>query len=1066
MLVFHAAIAEDGALLCWAEQPLHARADGAALAARSHPSAADHATLRELVVADGRAISFDAHLPTLDGAPLPSSDLLTGDHPGQPTVEQDCVLEPWQVPALRLDPDAALDLLGAAGTSARPLRTGVLPGSDVVALAQLVRIASAIVLRQELLPDVAWLRDGGASVAADTELPPRLLARWNPLPGPAMRDALDEAARRLPDAVLAASPPGTPRLQVAERFVATLVDALARARVTGPDAPQLTLDPPASMHDRWLAALTSTDTPMVDGPPDALDRLVEEVGQWQQRLRRRAQSAFRLVMRLEEPDDPTDDATDAGSVWTLRYLLQMREDPSVLVAVADAWKPTGPERGLLAQHGFHAGEHVLAPLGEAAHLFEPIADSLGTATPGSCELTTAQAHHFLSEVVPLLEQSGIGVFVPAWWRSRGGRWQLGLRAQLRTDLTGGRRSLDSLNLATLVEYDWRVALGDEQLTRDELTRLAAQKSGLVKIRGRWVEVDASELRAALEHLDRFEADPLEPSRGAHTATLGELLARDLPASAITDPSGTGIVEALTTAAREAPLEQLAPPAGLRAELRPYQLRGYAWLAAMARLGLGACLADDMGLGKSVQALAAIQHAWEQSDAPRQPTLLVCPTSVLTNWSRECEKFVPDLPVVVHHGPARARGADFAKQSADVAIVVTSYALLARDVADLRDVPWRMLVLDETQNIKNPGTRAAVAARSIRAPARVALTGTPVENHVGDLWSIMEFLNPGLLGSQADFRRRYMLPIQSGSFPEANERLRRLTAPFVLRREKTDRAVIEDLPDKFETTAFCSLTTEQVTLYEAIVREAETILRMSGTQSRMSGIERRGTILATLSRLKQACNHPAQLLGDNSSVAGRSGKLARLEELLETVLEQGERALVFTQFVQMGELLHRHLPEVFGREALFLHGGTSRAARDRIVERFQSLDAGAPPILVLSLKAGGSGLNLTAATHVIHYDRWWNPATEQQASDRAFRIGQTRDVQVHALVCAGTVEERIDRMLRQKREVAESIVGSGEQWIGELEDDELLDLVRLRSDTLLQAGRLDSIDPKEWQHVPL
>ncbi|MEO6867851.1 MAG: DEAD/DEAH box helicase, partial [Gaiellales bacterium] len=550
------------------------------------------------------------------------------------------------------------------------------------------------------------------------------------------------------------------------------------------------------------------------------------------------------------------------------------------------------------------------------------------------------------------------------------------------------------------------------------------------------------------------------------------IARDdsgLEIGGVIDADGTDLAERLVIAAREQPAREIAVPRGLAATLRPYQLRGYAWLVMMGRLGLGACLADDMGLGKSVQALAAILQAREQaaedSSVPVRPSLIVAPTSVLTNWRIECERFTPDLPVRIHHGSDRPRGDELIAQAADVAIVITSYALLARDAETLAHIDWHTVVLDEAQQIKNPTTRHARAARMLSAQSRVALTGTPVENHVGDLWSIMHFLNPSLLGSRADFRRRYMLPIQSGDLPEVVDQLRRVTAPFVLRREKSDPTVISDLPDKLEFTSLCTLTTEQASLYEAIVRDAAKILRMPRKQAGMSGIERRGMILATIARLKQACNHPAQLLSDGSALGGRSGKLARLEELLETVLDSGERALVFTQFVAMGELLTRHLYETFGREVAFLHGGCSRAERDRIVERFQNAGPDGPPILVLSLKAGGSGLNLTAATHVFHYDRWWNPAVEQQATDRAFRIGQTRDVQVHTLVCAGTVEEQIDRMLEQKRKVATSVVGGGEQWIGELEDDALLDLLKLRRDTLLQDGALDTLE-KEWGRATL
>ncbi|MBC7462509.1 MAG: DEAD/DEAH box helicase, partial [Thermoleophilia bacterium] len=727
-------------------------------------------------------------------------------------------------------------------------------------------------------------------------------------------------------------------------------------------------------------------------------------------------------------------------------------------------------------------------LGEAAALLEPIAASLQRPRPGGTECTTAEAHAFLTESAPLLEQAGFGVFVPAWWRGRSGRFQVSLRAKVTTELTGGRRNLDALNLETLVDYDWHLAIGElGELTERELRDLAHQKTPLLHVRGQWVELDAGELRAAIAHVDRLLTDPLTPARsgartGGEQASIAELVAMSVGAGgvgpgglAISGVSGAGDIGALLADLPTHDLvADLAAPAGLRAGLRPYQLRGYRWLDAMARPGLGACLADDMGPGKTVQVLAAVQGANERAGASgahatdtHGPTLIVCPTSVVTNWLRECQRFTPELTVRVHHGPDRLTGDEFraevtaADGSTATDIVITSYALLARDQQLLGGVAWSRLVLDEAQNIKNPGTAHARAARALRAPIRVALTGTPVENHVGDLWSIMELLNPGLLGTQRDFRRRYLLPIQAGDFPEITARLRQLTAPFVLRRLKTDRDVIADLPDKFETVEYCTLTTEQVALYEAIITDAKRVMR----GPKLAGIDRRGMILATISKLKQVCNHPAQLLGDNSRIAGRSGKLARLEGLIEQVLERGERALVFTQFVQMGELLQRQLRETFGREVLFLHGGTSRTQRDAMVARFQDAHASAPPILVLSLKAGGSGLNLTAATHVVHFDRWWNPATEQQATDRAFRIGQTRDVQVHALVCAGTVEEQVDRMLQQKRAVAEDVVGAGERWITELGDDELLDLVQLRTDTLLQPGDLGHTG-KRWGRATL
>ena len=441
-----------------------------------------------------------------------------------------------------------------------------------------------------------------------------------------------------------------------------------------------------------------------------------------------------------------------------------------------------------------------------------------------------------------------------------------------------------------------------------------------------------------------------------------------------------------------------------------------------------------GLGKTVQTLAALQLDYQQGN--RLPNLLVCPTSVINNWQREAAKFTPELSVLLHHGPNRQRGADFGDMAANHQVVITSYATMSRDIKLLASVPWRSVILDEAQNIKNPVSKQASAAQGLRAEYRVALTGTPVENHVGDLWSVMQFLNPGLLGSQAQFKRRYFQPIQVRKDEEAATHLQQVTGPFILRRLKTDRAIIDDLPDKHETKQYCNLTREQVTLYEAVLREAET--RLEAT----TGMERRGSILDTLTKLKQVCNHPRQLLGDNSVISGRSGKLARLKELMDEIIISGDRVLVFSQFAEMGAILQQHIQETYGLETPFLHGGVTRKQRALMVERFQN-DPDGPIAFVLSLKAGGSGLNLPRANHVIHYDRWWNPAVENQATDRAFRIGQTKDVHVHKLICAGTLEDRIDLMIEAKQETAKQVVGAtSERWLTELSNSELRDVLAL------------------------
>ncbi len=464
------------------------------------------------------------------------------------------------------------------------------------------------------------------------------------------------------------------------------------------------------------------------------------------------------------------------------------------------------------------------------------------------------------------------------------------------------------------------------------------------------------------------------------------------------------------------------------ELRHYQRRGLAWMQFLARVGLGGCLADDMGLGKTATTLA---HLIERPG----PHLVVCPLSVVHNWEAESRRFTPDLHVVVHHGAGRQQGDPALFGLADADVVVTTYGLLARDIDALSAVDWTTVVLDEAQMIKNAGTKAAKAARRLGAGQKLALTGTPVENRLSELWAILDAVNPGLLGSQQRFREQYASAIERNNDREVAARLRTLTQPFVLRRTKADRRLLPDLPDKIEQIAYAQLTREQAMLYQQVVDQ----LLLDAKD--LEGMQRRGRVLAALTRLKQICNHPAQALKDGSRLAGRSGKLTRFDELVDELLDVDARALVFTQFREMGELLQLHIRDRFALDAAFLHGGVSRLGRDRMVADFQA-GAGAP-LLLVSLKAGGTGLNLTAASQVIHYDRWWNPAVEDQATDRAWRIGQQRTVNVHKLVCQGTVEERIGEVIDEKRAIADAVVGGGEAWLSELSTDELARLVDAR-----------------------
>lgn len=1057
MIILHAAW-HQARLHLWGEATPEAQAAGkksartagrraAAKAATSavapHPFDADRTALLAAVTPELPELADDVRLsdaavwlPTVGRQPLASSPLIAAAE-GAPQADGQAVLAAWRVTALPLKSAQAIELL-AACAGRETLAPGVIVGVDVAYWAVALRFGAALVARQQFLPGVRGEAGGWRAIWEPVFLGPETNRLTH------LQRAMPHACRALTE-INVAAPPATPASAVLADFLREAVDGLVRSAAAAPTVARR----PAtarkrakaaaefeSLHDQWLHAL-GTDDGALTGAAGELQQLAEQVREWQRPLAASAAAPFRLCFRLEEPKagEPRNGKRIAAakSDWYVRYLLQAADDPSLLVPAADVWTAKGRQAALLKRGAFNPREYLLAALGQAAGVSPRIERSLKAAAPAGYELDAAGAHEFLRETAWLLEQSGFGVLLPAWWTRKGTKQRLSVTAKVSTPkFTGG----GVLTLEEVVKFDWEVALGEQKLTQQELEALARLKAPLVKVRGQWVELNAEEIQAALEFWKKKDGGKASVREVVRMA-LG---AGETPQGlAVTGVEATGwLGEFLAQLEGRATFAELEAPPGFRGTLRPYQTRGYSWLDFLRSRGLGACLADDMGLGKTIQVLALLQHDWAANS--RKPVLIVCPMSVVGNWQKEAERFTPELPVLVHHGAARGRGAAFKRAAGKHALVISSYALLHRDAEIFQQVAWGGLVLDEAQNIKNAQTKQARAARALKAGYRVALTGTPVENNVGDLWSIMEFLNPGWLGTQADFKRRFFVPIQAARDEAAAAALRRLTGPFILRRLKTDRAIISDLPEKNEMKVYCTLTKEQASLYEAVVGEAAEEIEAS------EGIRRKGVVLATLSLLKQVCNHPAHFLGDNSALAGRSGKLQRLGEMLEEALAAGDRALVFTQFAEMGELLRRYLQETFGREVLFLHGAVPKRRRDEMVARFQN-DADGPRLFILSLKAGGTGLNLTAANHVFHFDRWWNPAVENQATDRAFRIGQRRDVQVHKFVCAGTLEEKIDEMIERKQALAEHIVGGGEGWLTELSNAALKELMALRAEAV-------------------
>ena len=984
------------------------------------------------------------HLPARGSVPIPSGDLITewgGGHAAAapPASPERPKLKQYGIDVVSLSAEDGTTLLCRV-MGKRTIEPGVIVGADLAYMTDIMRLAGSMVARQQYLPDVEALGNGRMEASHH--------AVWRPVPTASDSERFDALSGSMPGAVRAfsrgdapAESPADVLFRILTRMISHLVRASALMNAAAPPRGghrrRKRFD---SLHDAWMHQLRAARPGPLDGPD--IPQFVGQVREWQQSITALADSPLHLCFRLEEPE-----GDGADGQWRVRYLLQSRDDPSLLVPADEAWdgKPHLPPDGRSSVREF-----LLVSLGQASGIFGGIAAGMSErgakSGMGGCTLTADGAYSFLTGEAAALRQAGYVVMLPSWWTGRGTRARIKARADVRAPKVQG--GVGVLSLSTIVQFDWTIAVNDKSLTADELQRLADAKSPLVKVRGEWMEVTAGDIRRAAEFLKKKGGKA--PLMDIMKMKLGVYDGRGSPASQAgagaagaldisVDSKDSSILQVLRRLNERADLEEAAQPDDFSGRLRPYQLRGLSWMAFLQKWSLGGCLADDMGLGKTVQVLALVQRY--RQGGGRKPFLLVCPTSVMSNWQREASRFTPGIQVMMHHGVGRVSGAAFKREIRRYGMVVSSYGLLQRDIPFLKKAGWGGVILDEAQNIKNPHTKQAQAAREVEAECRFALTGTPVENSVYDLWSIMEFLNPSFLGTQTQFKDRFFRPIQSMQDEEAARMLRRATGPFILRRLKTDKSIISDLPEKIETKAYCTLTREQASLYGAVLGDIEEAIAAA------EGIQRKGIILSALARLKQVCDHPAIFLKDNSgATAGpgraRSGKLARLVEMLSEVTDAGDSALVFTQFVEMGHMLRRHLQETFGREVLFLHGGVPRGQRDKMISRFQ--EGAGPQLFVISLKAGGTGLNLTAASHVFHFDRWWNPAVEDQATDRAFRIGQKHNVQVHKMICAGTLEEKIDDMIERKKDVSRKVIGSGEAWLTEMSNEDLRDILALSS----------------------
>ncbi|MCZ7434542.1 DEAD/DEAH box helicase [Streptomyces sp. WMMC1477] len=894
------------------------------------------------------------------------------------------------VPVLRLSVAEALPVLTRARAAASA--PGTEPSAAFWGAAAL--LALQLAARGRLLPGLT---------ATDHDA-----WRLGPL-DPADVDRLRELAEAMPPHARAVPLPGsgTAQLPDPEPLLRTFVNAVADGLPRSP-----------------AAALAAGGRAFAAREPQRLPGRRA----WAEEIAAGQDAGVRLSLRVEVPGLCGNAAQDAR----FRAVLQVHsvEGPTAVADAAELWTDAPAATGF----GPRARTDALVTLRKAAAAWEPLRPLLNAAVPDCVELADEDVTSLLSPVTGrALAAAGLEVHWPRELvRSLSARAVIGAPPERGTPVGG----VSPLSPGALFDFTWRVAVGGQELTAAELDALAESRRPLVRLRDQWVLLDVDELRRARDRKGRTMTggEALGSVLAGSVEEAGERV--EVRAEGALEELRARLAEPEAGAPEHGPVPEPVPqPAALAATLRDYQLRGFNWLHRMTSLGLGACLADDMGLGKTVTVIALHLHRRSVPGAAG-PTLVVCPASLLGNWQREIERFAPGSPVRRHHGSGRELEA-----LADGEFVLTTYATMRRDASELAATAWGLVVADEAQHVKNASSATARALRTLPSAARVALSGTPVENNLSELWALVDWTTPGVLGTLPSFRRRFADAVEAGRDPAAAEALGRLIRPFLLRRRKTDPGIAPELPRKTETDRPVSLSAEQAGLYEAVVREG--LAAVSGSE----GMARRGLVVKLLTSLKQICNHPAQYLKEDPEssgrgrprLAGRSGKLELFDELLDTLLAEDAATLVFTQYVRLARLLEVHLT-ARGVPVMLLHGGTPVGRREEMVRRFQ---AGEVPVFLLSLKAAGTGLNLTRAEHVVHFDRWWNPAVEAQATDRAHRIGQTRPVQVHRLIAEGTIEDRIAELLARKQALADSVLSVGEAALTELSDIELAELIELR-----------------------
>ena len=941
---------------------------------------------------------------------------------------------PWQVQGLAIEPSAAINWLSKLPLSGHHPEIG----EELRWWSHLQRWALSIIARGRWLPQVELSKGEG--------YPHR--ARWVPLLNKEDdRRRLEEFASSLPlvatcalpwrepagirsnrttrlrsEAIRISNPIASCRPRSGRIRVATLLEELIDAELRKNFNPKAEgLDP---LLTAWQDALSS-ETGVLEISNEEVKRLGTASYHWKEGVSGKVTPA-RALLELVIPKEDEE-------LWELKFGLQAEADPTLKATASAAWASGSNLLQLGEILIEQPGEILLEGLGRALNVFPTIARGLEDATPESMQLTPAEAFILVRTATKQLRDIGVGVELPQSL-SGGLASRLGLAIKAEIPNTSRR-----MTLGESLDWSWDLIIGGVTLTLHELEKLAQKRSPLVRHKDIWIELRPNDLKNAEKFCESSSKLNLDDALRL-SANEGETIMH-LPVHRF--EAGPQLQAVLNQYHQKTAPNSLAAPEGFVGQLRPYQERGLGWLDFLYRFDQGACLADDMGLGKTIQLLAFLQYLKIKQEL-KKSVLLIAPTSVITNWKRESFAFTPELNVLEHYGSKRAITiSELQKKVKNIDLVLTTYGLAQRDLPLLKKLKWQGIVIDEAQAIKNPHTKQSQAIRELAQSEsnksfRIALTGTPVENRVSELWALMNFLNPKVLGEEDFFRQRYYLPIEKYGDTSSFKDLKIRVSPFILRRLKTDKTIISDLPDKIEINEWVELCDEQKKLYNQTVEKTLAKISISPKGNHY------GEILTLLTKLKQICNHPALVLKEktiSNDFIQRSSKLERLDEILTEVIEAGDRALLFTQFTEWGTLLKSYFETKWGFDIPFLHGGCTKSVRQAMIDRFQE-DPRGPQLFLLSLKAGGIGLNLTRANHVFHVDRWWNPAVENQATDRAYRIGQEKSVIVHKFITSNSIEEKIDQMIRSKSHLAEEIISSGEEWLGNLDVNKLRQLIDL------------------------